>query len=70
MGRVLLDFFLRLELARLAFEHHRNAVADAKRQAVGLANKLLLGFAKNQRALAKRADENFKQAGVHESVSK
>ena len=57
------------ECARLAFEHHRNAVADRKRQPVGIADELLaivLGRSPMlQRPLAERADQEIKQAGFH-----
>src|SRR5574343_511685 len=56
------------QFARFAFQHHRNAVANRKSQAIGLADQFLGGLVKHQRAFADRADENFKQLAVHGAV--
>src|SRR3990172_12918855 len=61
----LLDVFGGIELACLVFEHHRNAVADAKCQPVGLADEFLLGLAVEQPPLADRAPQDVKQSCVH-----
>ena len=60
---------LAAERARLAFEHHRNAVADREGQPVGIADELLAIVLRRppmlQRALAERADQQVKQARFH-----
>ena len=45
------------QFARFAFQHHRDAVANRKSQAIGLADQFLGGLVKHQRAFADRADE-------------
>ncbi len=55
--------------ARLGFEHHRDAIADRKRQPIGVADQFLLRLLwwpqVLQRAFADRADHQFKQSDVH-----
>src|SRR3954468_18099217 len=53
-------------LPRFVDEHHRDAVADRIGELVGIADQLLRGTVVAERALADWADENFKQASVHE----
>ena len=64
----LFDFLGGLELARLFLEHHRNIVADRKSESVSFAEQLGLRLAMDERSLADRADEDVKQARVHECV--
>ena len=60
---------LAAERARLALEHHRNAVAHRERQPVGMADQLLAIVLRRppmlQRPLAERADQQVKQASFH-----
>ena len=60
---------LAAERARLAFEHHRDAVAHRKGQPVGVADELLAIVLRRspmlQRPLAERTDEQVKQASFH-----
>ena len=56
----LFDFFERLELARVAFEHYRNSVNDLKSESVGFADEFVLRLSKEQRSFADRAHEYVK----------
>src|SRR5262245_29134463 len=57
------------QLSRLVLEHDRDTVPDREGEAVGLADELPSGRPVDERALADRADEDVKQARVHESAS-
>src|SRR5699024_7275566 len=59
----------KLELARLLLEHHGNVVANRKGELVGTANELFRLFVVLQRPLAKRANENIEQSGIHQYSS-
>ena len=61
-------FLFGRKLSRFFLEHHRDIVPDRKREAVGLADQLSLRLAMDERSLADRADEDVKQARVHECV--
>ena len=62
-------FLVRRKFPRLVLEHDGNAVPNRKCEVVGLADKLALRLAVNERPLTDRTDENFKQASVHECVA-
>ena len=66
-----LGLFVLGELARLVFQHHRNAIANRKRQPVGTAQQFRIegctigraaAAALAQRALADGAEQNVKQS--------
>src|SRR5271167_422791 len=57
--------FRRLEPARLLLEHHRNPVADRVGEPRRFGDQFLPLPIIDERALGHRADENFKQLGVH-----
>src|SRR5947209_6957919 len=57
---------LRRQLPRFLFQHDRDPVANRVSEASGLRNQLLFFAIVDQRTLGHRADEHFKQLGIHE----
>src|SRR3990170_5646438 len=62
-------FLVGRQLARLVFEHDRNAVLHRVGEAVGLAHELGSLLAVDELALAQRADQDFKQPWVYATHS-
>jgi hypothetical protein len=54
-----------MQVAGLVFEHDRNAVAYREGQLIGGTNQFLVFTFIVQGPFAKRANQNFKQAGFH-----
>src|SRR5262245_13391517 len=65
MRRARSRLFLGGKLARFVLEHGRDAVADRKREPIGLARQLLALLVEQQGALAHGTDEDVEQFCVH-----
>src|SRR6185312_16249117 len=53
------------KLARLVLEHHGDVVLHGEGEPVALAHELERVLAPDERSLAQRTDEDFKQLGIH-----
>ena len=58
------DFLGGIEFACFVLQHHRNSVANRESESVGPAHQFMRILAMQQRPLAQRADENFKQSRI------